>query len=430
MKLIHAAQAAVNWTWALGHRAPSAIRAALTPQSLEEMLRHQLDGVASTASGAFVTPDRAMRVVAVFAAVRVLAESLAQVPLILYRRIDDKSKERATDHWLYRLLHVKPNAWQSSFEWREMMQAHAALRGNAYSFKVRVRGEIRELLPIHPDRVQVAQDDKWRLEYTVSLPDGSAAKFGSGDIFHLRGLSSNGYMGISPIMMAREAVGLAIETERHGAQLFGNGARPSGLLSTEQSLKPEQMNMIRDSWRESQGGDKRLGTAVLDGGMKYEQMGLSNEDAQFLETRKFQITEIARLFRVPPHMLADLERATFSNIEQQALGFVKYTMMPWYVRWEQAISLQLLPEADQDDLFAEFLVDGLLRGDIVSRNKAYEIGLRNAYLNPNEVRAMENRNPYEGGDEYRWAANVFGDTDESGDNNGDGNNAQNTDRTA
>lgn len=401
----------------IGRLLGTAPKAELTSQTLEEMLRHQLANVGSTSSGAMVSPDRALRVIAVFAAVRVLAESLAQVPLILYRRVDDRVKERATDHWLYRLLHLAPNGWQSSFEWREMMQAHVALRGNAYSFKVRVNNEIRELLPIHPDRVTVEQDKRWQIRYTIAMPDGSQARFGPEDIFHLRGMSSNGFTGLSPIFLAREAVGLAIETERHGAQLFGNGGRPSGLISTEQSLTEDQMTLIRTSWKEAHGGDKRLGTAVLDSGMNYQQLSLSNEDAQFLDTRKFQITEIARLFRVPPHMLADLERATFSNIEHQALGFVKYTMMPWYTRWEQAITLQLLPAGEQLEYFAEFLVDGLLRGDTKARYQTYEIALRNAILNPNEVRIKENLNPYEGGDEYRWAANVFGDknSDKDGD---------------
>lgn len=397
-----------------GGAARATPKAELTSMTLDELLRTMINGNGGmTASGAMVTPTRAMRVVAVYACVRVLAETLAQVPLIVYRRNGD-SKERATDHWLYRLLHDSPNEFQSSFEWREMMQGHVALRGNAYSYKVRVRDQIRELLPLHPDKVQVRQNDDWSLTYSIALPDGSRAEAPAADILHIRGLSINGFMGLSPVGQAREAVGLAIETERHGAQLFGNGARPGGLLTTEQRLDADQIKQTTESWASATSGENRLKTPVLDGGLQYQAMGLSSEDAQFLDTRKFQRNEIASLFRIPPHMVGDLDRATFSNIEHQALEFVKYTMGPWFARWEQAILKQLVPMRDQAGIFAEFLVDGLLRGDVKSRTQAYSLGLRDGYLNRNEVRAMENRNPIEGGDEYRMAENVYGPADQGG----------------
>lgn len=392
--------------WASGPEKPVP-QAQLTSQTLEEMLRYMVQAGGTTTSGATVTANTALRVVAVFAAVRVLAEGLAQVPLIVYRR-DGAARERATDHWLYTLLHDAPNQWQSSFEWREMMQAHVALRGNAYSYKVVVRDEIRELLPLHPDRVRVTQAPDWSLKYSLYLPDGTQADVTADDMLHIRGLSSNGFTGLGPIALAREAVGLAIETERHGAQLFGNAGRPAGLLTTEQKLDSEQVKQLTESWHAAQAGDNRLKTAILDAGMTYQQMALSNEDAQFLETRKFQRGEIASLFRVPPHMIGDLDRATFSNIEHQALDFVKYTMGPWYGRWEQAITMQLTPPADRGTLFAEFLVDGLLRGDSKARHTAHSMGLRDGYLNVNEVRAMEGRNPIPGGDVYRSAVNVYG----------------------
>ncbi len=383
-------------------------RAELTAMGLDEMLRHISQGLGGTASGAVVTPDSAMRVVAVFAAVRVISEALAQVPLITYRRTGE-ARKRATDHWLYSLLHDAPNQWQTSFEWREMMQAHVSLRGNAFSFKVRVRDETRELLPLHPDRVVVRQHDDWRLTYTISLPDGTRAEVPAADILHIRGFSQNGFTGVSPIRLAREALGLAIETERHGAQLFGNAARPGGVLTTEQKLDDKQVKQLTESWHDAMTGKNRLKTAILDAGVSYQQIALSNEDAQFLETRKFQRNEIATLFRLPPHMIGDLERATFSNIEQQALEFVVYSMGPHYKRWEQAISMQLLSRGERAEIFAEFLVDGLLRGDSKSRHQAHSLALRDGWRNVNEVRGIENLNPIEGGDIYRAAVNVYGE---------------------
>lgn len=397
----------------IGGKAAPAIDAQLTQQNLDELLR-AINAQFATASGATVTPDTAMRVMAVYAAVRVLAETVAQVPLITYRR-DGRNKERATDHWAYRLLHDQPNTWQSSFEFREMMMGHLALRGNAFAFKAKVREEVHELLPLHPDRVAVTQNEKWGLVYTVKLGNGAPVTLGPSDILHLRGLSSDGFTGLSPIGLAREAVGLAIQTEKHGAQLFGNGARVAGVLSTENVLKEEQIKMIRESWKSAHGGENRLGTAVLDAGMKYQQMSLSSEDAQFIESRKFQISEIARLFRVPPHMIGDLDKATFSNIEQQSLEFVTYTIGPWTRRWEQALMMQLLPEREREDIYFEFLLEGLLRGDIKSRYEAYQIGITNGWFSPNEIRERENMNPREGGDEYRQAENIFGNKGKTND---------------
>lgn len=372
-----------------------------TSQELEEAwIRHGNDSF----SGITVTADVAFMVSAVGAAVSLLSEVSSMIPLPVFERLDDGGKERATNHWLWTLIHDKPNDWQNSYEFRELLTTHLLLWGNAYAFISRYRtgtkkGQISELLPIHPDRVQVEQDSEYRVTYRVALPDGSHVVLAKDQIFHIRDRSFNGFSGMSRLKSGRDSIGLARITERWGNQLFGNGARPSGTLSTDKNLTKEQMDKIRDSWTAANGGENALGTAVLDGGMKWQPTGMDMEKSQMLETRKFQILEIARIYRIPPHMIGDLERATFSNIEHQSLEFVKYSLMPWLRRWEMAINTQLLDP--KDGYFVEHLVDGLLRGDIKSRYEAYSSALQNEWMTKNEVRIIENMNPVQGGDEFR-----------------------------
>lgn len=359
---------------------------------------------AGSFAGVVVTPEVAMMVSAVSAATSLLSETTAMIPTMLYRRLGDGGKERATDHPLYRLLHDKPNSWQNSFEFREFMTLHLLLNGNCYAYKVlrtsgARRGELLELIPIHSDRVKVEQDDDYTIRYRVALPDGQIVTIPADRMFHIRDRSINGYEGVSRLKHGRDAIGLARVAERWGAQLFGNGARPSGLLRTDETLDDEQVTRLRESWQAAHGGENALGTAVLDGGLNWVPLVMNNTDAQFIETRKHQIAEIARLYRVPPHMIADLERSTNNNIEQQSLEFVKYSLMPWLRRWEAAINTQLLEPGGE--YFAEFVVDGLLRGDAKSRYEAYASALQNEWMNKNEVRALENLNPVDGGDEFR-----------------------------
>jgi HK97 family phage portal protein len=375
-----------------------------TSKELEEVLLRQ-DW--RSKSGVPVTTETAMMVSAVSAAVSIIAESVAQLPLVIYRKTGDR-KERATDLPLWTLLHDKPNEWQTSFEFREMLTLHVALWGNAYAFKniVPSQNRITELLPIHPDRVQVEQDDRYVVTYRVSLPSGEQIILPKDRVFHIRDRSFNGYQGMSRLKHGRDSIGLALVAEQWGAQLFGNGARPSGVLSTTSKLNGDQIKQIAESWRAAHGGGNALGTAVLDDGMTWSALTMNNTDAQFLELRKFQISEISRLYRIPPHMLGDLERATFSNIEHQSLEFVKYSLMPWLKRWETAINTQLIGVGSAN--YAEFLVEGLLRGDTKSRFEAYQIAIMNGWMSPNEVRMRENLNPRDGGDDFMPAESLFG----------------------
>lgn len=361
-----------------------------------------------TASGAQVTVDSAMRVAAVYACVRVISETIGSLPLQVYQRRSSGAKTVRRDHPLYRLLHNQPNSWQTSFEFREMMQAHFELRGNAYAFKnMDSRGNILELLPLHPDRTDVRQLRDMSLEYHVQLDDHGQEKMvlRQDQVFHLRGLTSNGYKGRSTLQDAREIIGVAISTQEFANRFYKNDATPSVVLRHPGELSKEVSDRIRDSWNQAfAGSGNARKTAVLEEGMEIERLTLSAEDAQFLETRKFQRSEIAGLFRVPSHLIGDLERATFSNIEAQQIDFVMHCIRPRLVRWEQALSRDLFIAPDL--YFPEFNVEGLLRGDAASRYNAYAIGRNWGWLSVNEIRERENLNPIPEGDIYLQPLNM------------------------
>lgn len=357
----------------------------------------------STSSGVAVTPDAAMRCAAVFACVQVVAEDVAKLPLVLFRRAGDGGKGRATDHPLYRLLHDRPNGWQTSFRFRELMQGHVELRGNAYAYISRVRGVVRELIPIHPDRVQVSQDAGLNLWYKVQ---GVEEPYPAEQILHLRGLSADGITGLSRIGLAREAIGLALAAERHGGKLFGNGARPGGILSHPGVLKGDAAKRIKESWDATVGGENVYRTALLEEGMTWTQLAMTSEDAQFLETRKYQRSEIASLFRVPPHKIGDLERATFSNIEHQSLEYVIDALQGRVTRWEQDLNESLLSPREREEYFFSFLLQGLLRGDTQTRYNAYGRAILDGWMNRNEVRVLEDLNPADGLDEFLQPLNM------------------------
>ena len=330
------------------------------------------------------------QVPAVFACVRVLAESVASLPLILYKRLPDGGKERATKHPLYNILHNQPNKQQTSFEFREMMQSHLALRGNGVAEIVRdVRGHVKSIVPLKPDNVKIEGLSNGVLIYTVRDDKGEARTLTQHDLFHVRGLATDGFWGMSPIAVARGAISLSRNAEQYGQNIFKSGGTKRLVLHHPGVLKPETAQRLLEQWEGQYSGNAK--TAILEEGMTAETVGMSAEDAQFLETRKFQIQEIARIFRVPPHMIGDLEKATFSNIEHQSLEFVIHTMRPWLVRWEQAITRDLIKEKDK--YFAEFLVDALLRGDTKSRTEALKTRFMNGAINLDEWRAIENRNP-------------------------------------
>ena len=347
-----------------------------------------------------VSPDSALRVAAVYACVRILAETMASLPLVVYQRRADGGKDKVTDHWLYRLMAKRPNRFQNPFEWREMLQGHLALRGNAYNQIItNPRGEIIELMPIHPDRVKIELLPSGEYRYRVTDRAGTEVIMPRGDVWHLRGLSSDGLMGMSPIELARENLGMALAAQDYGARFFANDAKPTGgWIEFPGTFKDnEAKKVFRESYQQAQSGANRGKVLVLENGMKFHEVGVTNKDAQFLELRKFQITDIARLFRVPPHMIADLERATFSNIEQQSLEFVMHTMTPWAERWEASIESELLLEGD--DIEIEFDFANLMRGDAASRSSYYQSGIQNGWLTRNEARIAENLNPIDGLDQ-------------------------------
>ena len=353
-----------------------------------------------TSSGMRVSADNALRLAAVYACVRVLSETMASLPFVLYRRRADGGKDVVTDHWLYTLLAKRPNRYQNAFEWREMLQGHLALRGNAYNrMLTNPRGEITELVPIHPDRIRMELLPTGEYRYRVTDRLGEESVVPRGEIWHLRALSSDGLMGLSPIELARESLGMALAAQDYGARFFANDAKPTGgWIEFPGSFRDaEAKKVFRESYQQAQSGANRGKVLVLENGMKFHEVGVTNKDAQFLELRQFQITDIARLFRVPPHMIADLSRATFSNIEQQSLEFVMHTMTPWAERWEASIEADLL--LDGDDLEVEFDFANLMRGDAASRAAYYQSGIQNGWLTRNEARVAENMNPLDGLDE-------------------------------
>lgn len=365
----------------------------------------------NTSAGKSVNEHTAMQMTAVYSCVRILAETVAGLPLHVYRYTDNGGKEKHWQHPLYRLLHDEPNLEMTSFAFRETLMSHLLLWGNAYAQIIRnARGEVVALYPLMPNKITVDRDSSGRLFYLYrrnpedfsSQDKPSEVYLQPSDVLHIPGLGFDGLVGYSPIAMAKNAVGLAIATEEYGAKFFANGAAPGGVLEHPGVIKDPQK--VKDSWNTVyQGSGNAHKVAVLEEGMKYQPIGISPEQAQFLETRKFQINEIARIFRVPPHMLADLEKSSFSNIEQQSLEFVKYTLDPWVVRWEQAMCRSLLSESEKSKVFIKFNVDGLLRGDYVSRMNGYATARQNGWMSANDIRELENldRIPVElGGDLY------------------------------
>lgn len=367
-------------------------------------------------SGKRVNERSSMQMTAVYSCVRILSEAVAGLPLHLYEYTNGGSKEKAVKHPLYFLLHDEPNTEMTSFVFRETLMTHLLLWGNAYAQIIRNgKGEVMALYPLMPDRMEVDRDEKGRLyyEYTTSSDDApinkkSTVKLQPLDVLHIPGLGFDGLVGYSPIAMAKNAIGMAIACEEYGAKFFANGAQPSGVLEHPGTLKDP--SRVRESWQQTFGGSQNANkVAVLEEGMKYTPISISPEQAQFLETRKFQINEIARIFRVPPHMVGDLEKSSFSNIEQQSLEFVKYTLDPWVSRWEQSMVRSLLTEEEKKRYFIKFNVDGLLRGDYQSRMTGYATARQNGWMSANDIRELENldRIPAElGGDLYLINGNM------------------------
>ena len=364
-----------------------------------------------TTSGKPVNERTAMQTTAVYACVRILAEAVASLPLHVYEYQDDGGKKLVHDHPLYYLLHDEPNPEMTSFVFRETLMSHLLIWGNAYAQIIRDgAGRVLGLYPLLPDKMDVQRDDKGNIYYVYSRNSDENPMFKeygnirlkAEDVLHIPGLGFDGLIGYPPIAMAKNAVGMTLACEEYGASFFANGANPGGVLEHPGVLKDP--SKVRESWNSVyRGVSNAHKIAVLEEGMKYQQIGIPPEEAQFLETRKFQINEIARLYRIPPHMVGDLDKSSFSNIEQQSLEFVKYTLDPWVIRWEQSLQRSLLLPGEKGKYFIKLNVDGLLRGDYQSRMNGYAVGRQNGWFSANDIREMENMNPIpdeEGGNLY------------------------------
>ena len=391
-------------------------------RSRDKPLKDRTSGSAYTffmggsTAGKNVNERSAMQMTAVYACVRILSEAIAGLPLHMYRYKDEGGKEKATGHTLYHLLHDEPNPEMTSFVFRETLMTHLLLWGNAYAQIIRNgKGEVIALYPLMPNRMEVNRDTNGMLYYVYQKSsddaptmEGSSVILSPSEVLHVPGLGFDGLVGYSPIAMAKNAIGLSMAAEEYGAKFYANGAAPSGVLEHPGVLKDPAK--VRDSWNAAFGGSSNSHkVAVLEEGLKYTPISISPNEAQFLETRKFQIDEIARIFRVPPHMVGDLEKSSFSNIEQQSLEFVKYTLDPWVVRWEQSLSRALLSETEKKNYFFKFNLEGLLRGDYQSRMQGYSIGIQNGFMCPNDVRELENLDliPDElGGNKYMVNGNM------------------------
>lgn len=367
-------------------------------------------------AGKRVNEQTAMQMTAVYSCVRVISEAMASLPLHMYKYNDSGGKEKATDHPLYFLLHDEPNPEMTSFVLRETMLTSLLLWGNSYCQVIRNgKGEVVAIYPLMPNRMNVDRDSKGKLYYEYMVNDtdaptmkGTTVRLDPEDVLHVPAMSYDGLVGYSPVAMARNAIGLAIATEEYGSKFFQNGASPSGVLEHPGVLKDPAK--IRDSWTDTFGGSSNSGkVAVLEEGMKYTPISIPPEQAQFLETRKFQIEEIARIFRVPLHMIASMEHSTFSNIEQQSLEFVKYTLDPWVTRLESSMNRRLLSPEEKGKYFIKFNLDGLLRGDYQSRMNGFAVARQNGWMSANDIRELENldRIPEEeGGDLYLINGNM------------------------
>ncbi len=378
-----------------------------TPDQLESAIRAAL----VSGSGAVVTPETAMRVAAVFACVRLRANAVANLPFGAFRRIDDKTREPlAPEHWLTKLLRRRPNRWQTPSQFKKMMEAHIQLRGNAYALKVVSRGMVLELVPLHPDRVKCKQLDDWTLVYEYTRKDGRTTILKQEEMFHLVGLTLDGVHGVSVIHYARETIGLSLSMENHGATVFKNGARPSNVLSHPNKLGKEGIENLRASLDAYRAGGENDGQAlILEEGMTVAPIAMTAEDAQWIESRKFSRSDIAMFFGVPPHMIGDTEKSTSwgTGIEQQGIGFVTYSLEDSLTAWEETANRDLVPD-NEPEVFTRINRKALVRGDLKTRQGFYTAMMQWGVYSPNEVRALEDENPREGGDIYYDPPNTAG----------------------
>lgn len=395
------------------------LKVAFSKKSFSDYISAFLRGDDITSSNDSLDEDKAMTYTAVFACVRVLSETLASMPIKLYQRDKEGNKNPLTGEIAYSIMHDKPNGEMTPFGFKECMMTNLNLGGDAYAQKLRNNsGEIVQLYPILPSRVRMERSNEapYGLIYNVRQRGGMEKPLTSNEIFHIPGLSLDGINGLTPIGYAAKAVKLGLQYESFGYKFFKNGARPSGYLSTAGELSDASYERLKKDFNENYSGEANVGkTPIFEGGTEYKQLTINQADAQYLESRKFQTEEIARIYRVPLHLIQNLDKATFSNIEQQSLEFVIYTMLPWAKRWEEALNTQVLTDQQRKNgWFYEFSMDSLLRGDTASRYASYAIGRQWGWLSANDIRRMENRNTIgPAGDTYLTPMNMVSMTPES-----------------
>ena len=364
----------------------------------------------AAASGKNVTEETAIQISTVYACVRVLAETIASLPLNVYESDGKGGSRIAENHPLEYLLHDAPNEEMTSFIWREQMMTQILLRGNSYSQIVRNgKTAIMSIYPLLSSNMTVDRDDSGALTYKYQMADDNTITLSPSEVLHIPGMGFDGIMGYSPIARMKTTLGLTLAAEEYGSKVFGNGATPAGVLTHPNRLKdPEK---LRNAWNAAYGGSANAGKiAILEEGMKFERISMPNSEAQFLETRKFQVSEICRIYRVPPHMVGDLEHATFSNIEHQSISFAVHTIRPWLVRIEQSMNKALFSKNERGKYFVKFNMDGLMRGDYKSRMEGYAIARQNGWMSADDIRGLENLNPIgaaKGGEEYLVNGNMI-----------------------
>ena len=375
-----------------------------SPDQLEEVMR----GGSLSGAGAYVTPETAMRVAAVFACVRIRSGVVANMPLHIKRRVDERTREDASDSPLWKLFRRKPNRWQTPSQFKRMLTAHLLLRGNSYALIHQSRGEVKELVPLHPDRVEVKQNDDLSLTYRYTRKNGVPIDLKQDEVLHLVGLTLDGVRGVSVISYARETIGLSLAMEDHGSNVFRNGARVSNVLRHPGKLGKEGLSFLQASLDDYRSGGEREGKAlILEEGMDVAPLAMTAEDAQWIESRKFSRSDIAMFFGVPPHMIGDTEKSTSwgSGIDSQTQGFVTFSAEDDLTTWEETINRDLIVD---DDMYARFNRAALVRGDIKTRWESYVKALQWGVMNPDEVRRLEDMNPRPGGDEYYLPPNTAG----------------------
>lgn len=374
-------------------------------------------------TGEEVNPDTALGISAAYACITILAETIASLPLILYRR-KGRGKERATDHPLYALLHDAPNKEHSSMVFRELLQGHLGGWGNGYGQIIRNgAGQVAEIWPLRPDRMEKVERVNGERRYTYKRGGTIPTPYKQSDIWHVQGFGSDGLMGLSPVALARNELGVAIAAEKYGGRVFQNDARPTVVMMHPNTMSDAAWGRLEKNWKDTYGGADNAGKfALLEEGATIETIGFPPEQSQFLETQKFAISQVARWYKIPLSLLGEHDKAsTYASVEQFMLSFVIHTIRPWVVRWEQSINTQLLTEKERKaGYYSEFLLDALLRGDTTARFEAYAKGIQNGFFCINDVRLKENLDEVEGGDTHFIPLNLIplgqaGQYDPSGD---------------